>query len=48
MPEIKALFNAMRCQIEVMAEHGDNEESLWQELTTADDDIIEAYREMYL
>ena len=44
----KALFNAMRNEIAVMAEHGDNEDSLMYELMTADDEILQAYKEEFL
>ena len=43
-----ALFNAMSCQIEVMAEWGDDEDGLREEIMTADDEIMEEYRQLYL
>lgn len=45
---IKRLFEAMRCEIGVIAEHGDNEASILQELETATPDILEACTELYL
>ena len=44
----KALYEIMRCDICVMAEHGDDEQSLYNELQTATPDIIQAYTEIYL
>lgn len=46
--ERKALFEVMRTQMEVMSEHGDNETSLFNEILTADTEIIEAYKSLYL
>lgn len=42
------LFDVMSSQIEVMADWGDDEESLREEIETADDDIFEYYLEFYL
>ena len=45
---IRALFEEMRTQLEVMAEHGDNEHELLQELKTCDDDILNEYKAVFL
>ena len=42
------LYNTMRCDISVMNEHGDNEQSLYDEIMTADDEILETYAETFL
>ena len=42
------LFDAMKNDLCVMAEHNDSETSLYNELLTADDDIINIYKEIYL
>lgn len=42
------LYEAMRNDLSVMAEHGDSEESLLEEIKTADQDILEAYIETFL
>ena len=42
------LFNAMKNDLCVMAEHNDSESSLYNELLTADNDIIDIYKEIYL
>ena len=42
------LFEAMRNDIGVMLEHSDNEQSLLNEIMTADNDIIQAYKEIFL
>lgn len=46
--EIKELFEAMRNDLGVMAEHSDSDAALMEELTTADAEIIETYKAMYL
>lgn len=48
MTLIEELFNAMRCEMAVMAEYGDDENALRKELETADSDILDAYADMYL
>ena len=49
MDDIRVLlFEAMRNDIGVMSEHGDNEQSLLNEIMTADNDIIQAYKEIFL
>lgn len=45
---IRALFEAMRCDMGVMSEHGDSEKSLLRELCRADADILAAYKETFL
>ena len=45
---IKALFEEMRNDLETMATYGDNEKELFQELKTADNDILKAYSEIFL
>ena len=45
---INDLFNAMRNDIGVMAEHGDDESSLLHELQTATPDILECYADTFL
>lgn len=42
------LFEIMKCDICVMGEHNDSETSLYNELLTADDEIINTYKEIYL
>jgi broad specificity phosphatase PhoE len=42
------LFEAMRNDLGVMAEHGDDETSILYDLLISDDDIIQEYKEMYL
>ena len=44
----KRLFEAMRNDIGVMAEHNDSEASLLAELNNADADILEAYADTFL
>lgn len=46
--QIQELFDAMRSDMGVMAEHNDNEQSLLDELLTCDDDILEMYRDTFL
>ena len=45
---IERLFEAMRTQLEVMAEHGDNEAELLQELEEATPEILDEYASIYL
>lgn len=45
---IEKLFNAMRCEMAVMAEYGDDENALREELENADDEILAEYKAMYL
>lgn len=45
---IKDLFEAMRTQHAVMAEHDDNEAELIEELVNADAETLAYYRNMYL
>ena len=45
---IEKLFNAMRCQLEVMAEYGDDENALKMELATCGDEILREYESIYL
>ena len=45
---IKRLFEAMRCDLGVMAEHNDSENALLQELQTSDFDILAVYAETFL
>lgn len=45
---IDRLFHAMRCDLCVMAEYGDNENDLMEELKTADPDIIREYVNTWL
>ena len=42
------LFEAMRNDLSVMAEHDDNEQSLYNEIMTAEPDIIAEYAETFL
>lgn len=42
------LFEAMRNDLGVMAEHGDDETSVLHDLLISDDDIIQEYKEAYL
>ena len=44
----KRLFEAMRNDIGVMAEHNDSEASLMAELNSADQDILDAYADTFL
>ena len=44
----KRLFEVMRNDIGVMAEHNDSEASLLAELNNADQDILEAYADTFL
>ena len=37
------LFNIMRCDFDTMSQYGDDESALYNELMTADNDIIDAY-----
>ena len=46
--ERERLFEAMRNDLGVMAEWGDNEEGLRNELETCDDEIIKEYKKIYL
>lgn len=46
--EIKTLFDAMRSDFTTMAEHGDNEQALLQELLTCDDKILQIYKDTFL
>ena len=49
LPEIKkALFQAMRNNLEVMAEFGDDEELLKAEIEQADEEILKEYIETFL
>ena len=45
---INDLFNAMKNDLGVMAEHNDSEKSLLQELRTASPDILECYADTFL
>jgi hypothetical protein len=45
---IEKLFNAMRSDIGVMAEYGDNEDRLREELSTCGEDILREYERRYL
>lgn len=42
------LYNIMRSDFSVMSEHGDNETELFNEIMTADDDILTIYAETFL
>ena len=42
------IYNIMRCDFSVMSEHGDDETSLYNEIMTADDEILETYAETFL
>ena len=42
------LFEAMRNDLGVMAEWGDDEEGLLKELETCDEEIIKEYKKIYL
>ena len=44
----KRLFEVMRNDLGVMAEHNDSEASLLAELNNADQDILEAYADTFL
>lgn len=49
MDEIRTLlFNTMKNDLCVMAEHNDSETSLYNELLFADNNIINTYKEIYL
>ena len=45
---IDRLFNAMRSEIGVMAEYGDNEDQLKEELSTCGEEILREYERRYL
>lgn len=45
---LNALYNAMRADIGVMSEYGDDETALYNELATAPDDIINEYKTTFL
>ena len=45
---IARLFDAMRCDLGVMAEYGDNENELLHELKTATPEILATYKEIFL
>lgn len=45
--DILELFDAMRCDISVMAEHSDSEDSLLAELINADSEIRSTYRSTF-
>ncbi len=45
---IEDLFEEMSCQIGVMAEYGDDEEALREELETSDDEILLDYKKVFL
>lgn len=45
---INTLFNTMRNDLGVMAEHGDNEDALLDELRTATPDILACYADTFL
>lgn len=45
---IEKLFDVMSNDICVMSEHEDSEESLMDELQTADDEILASYKEIFL
>lgn len=45
---INALFNTMRNDLGVMAEYGDNEDALLEELRTATPDILDCYADTFL
>lgn len=42
------LFDAMSHQIGVMAEHGDSDDSLREEIYSVDDEILAYYADLYL
>lgn len=42
------LFNAMREDLSVMAEHGDSEELLREELNKCNEEILEEYADTFL
>ena len=44
----KRLFEAMRNDLNTMAEYGDDEDALKQEIDTADADILEEYAKTFL
>lgn len=46
--DFNLLFDAMKNDISVMYEHGDNERSLYNELLTCDMDIYNYYLDFYL
>lgn len=46
--QIQELFDAMRSDMGVMAEHNDNEQSLLDELLTCDNEIFETYKNTFL
>ena len=48
MEDRKALFEIMRNDLETMAEYGDNEAALYNEIMSADDDIISAYKSVFM
>ena len=41
--QLLKLFDRMRCDLGVMSEWGDDEDGLWQEIITADNEILKAY-----
>lgn len=45
---IKNLFEVMKNQLEVMAEHGDNENGLLEELKNADNETLTTYENIFL
>lgn len=42
------LFEIMSCEIGVMAEYGDDEKALREEIESADFDILQYYKELYI
>ncbi len=42
------LFRVMSSDLSVMAEHGDSPESLKEEISKADFEILETYKEIFL
>lgn len=45
---VARLFAEMSCQLCVMAEWGDDDDALLEELRNSDDDILEYYKDFYL
>lgn len=46
--DLKKLFDVMRCQIDVMVEHENNDELLLNELLTCSNEIYNYYLDFYL
>lgn len=42
------LFEAMRTDFDTMSQYGDDESALYNEIMTADNNMIEAYKQVFI